>query len=81
MKFSILNLLVATALVAIVSATVGKLGVEVAVLVIFLMVANVVITARFYLAYKTGEPDVAWTVLSACVVYPLTIVVARGVLG
>ena len=79
MKFSALNLLVLTAIVAILSAAIGQFGIEVGVMVLFLAISNVVIAIRFYLAFKTGEPNVAWTVFSACIIYPLTIVLVHGV--
>ena len=79
MTFSVFNLLVLTAIVAIVSAAIGQFGVEVGVMVLFLAVANAVIAIRFYRRYKTGEPELAWTVFSACVIYPLTIVLIHGV--
>ena len=74
MKFTIQNLLVVTFLVAIVAATVSKFGFEIGFVMLFLAVAHVVIAIRFYLGLKKGEPELAWTVVSACAIYPLTAV-------
>jgi len=74
MKFSVLNLLVLTAMVATVAAAVGQFGVEVGSMVLFLGAANITIAIRFWRGFKTGDPDLAWTVFSACVICPLTLV-------
>ena len=78
MKFTVLNLLVLTALVAVVSAAIGQCGLEVGIMVLFLTMANATIAIRFYRRLTTGKPDLAWTVFSASVIFPLTIVLVHG---
>jgi len=72
MTFSIRSLIVATSVVAIVVAAVSQFGFEIAIIMLFLAQAHVVIAIRFYLGFKKGEPELAWTVVSACAIYPLT---------
>ena len=81
MKFTIGNLLVFTAVVAVVVAAIARLGLEVGVLALFLGVANVVIVMRFYAAFTEHDTNIAWTVASACVIFPLTMLLIFGVVN
>ena len=74
MRFTVRNLIVVTSLVAVVAAAVSRFGHEIGLIVLFLALANVVIALRFYLGFTKGEPDLAWTVVSASAIYPLTAV-------
>ena len=80
-KFTIGNLLVFTAVVAVVVAAISRLGVEVGVLALFLGVADVVIVIRFYAALTEHDTNIAWTVAAACVIFPLTILLFFGVIN
>ena len=81
MKFTIGNLLVFTAVVAVVVAAIARLGLEVGVLALFLGVANVVIVMRFYAVFTEHDTNIAWTVASACVIFPLTMLLIFGVVN
>ena len=81
MKFTIGNLLVLTAVVAVVVAVVARLGLEVGVLALFLGVANVVIIMRFYAALTEHDTNIGWTVASACVIFPLTILLIFAIIN
>ena len=72
MTFTIRNLIVATSLVAVVAAVISEFGFEAGFIMLFLAVANIVIAIRFYLGFKNGEPELAWTVVSASAIFPLT---------
>jgi len=81
LKFSISNLLVLTAVVAVVVATIARLGLEVGTLALFLGVADAVIVTRFYAALTEQDTNIGWTVASACVMLPLTVLLIFGVIS
>ena len=81
LKFTIGNLLFLTAVVAVVVAAIAQLGLEVGVLALFLGVANAVIAGRFYAAFTERDTNTAWTVASACVIVPLTVLLFFGVIN
>ena len=81
LKFTIGNLLVLTAVVAVVVAAIAQLGLEIGILALFLGVANVVIAMRFYAAFTEHDTNIAWTVASACVIFPLTVLLFFGVIN
>ena len=72
MTFTIRNLIVLTSLVAIIAAVFSRFGHELGFIMLFLALANVVIAIRFYVGFKTGEPELAWTVVSASAIFSLT---------
>ena len=57
LKFTIGNLLVLTAVVAVVVAAIAQLGLEIGILALFLGVANVVIAMRFYAAFTEHDTN------------------------
>ena len=80
-KFTIGNLLVFTAVVAVIVAAIARLGIEVGILALFLGVADIVIVMRFYAARTAHDTNIAWTVAAACVIFPLTMLLIFGVIN
>lgn len=74
MKFSVRALLVLTTVVAIVTAAITALGLEVGIVALFLGTANASILTRLFLSKKKlDETEVGWLTFAWIVVGSLTI--------